>query len=684
MRSGLSWLLASRRRVVFITLAALLVLDLGRSVYARVGYVAPVATWQPSPSAYADIAWPPGSDLPANAPLGQRVYMQHCQVCHGPDGRGNGPAAPSLIPRPRDFTLGQFKYKTTPAGQPPSDTDLMAVVANGLQASAMPYWKDLLSADELRAVVDYVKSLSPAFAGAAPQAVAVPPETPNDNASVARGQALFTAQGCVACHGPDGKGGILLADAKGYPVISRDLTAPWTFRGGSAPEQIWMRITTGLAPGPMPSFADKTTPAERWDLAHDVQSLARVAPWAPGGTLGGPGQQADPALRGAYLIHAEMCGLCHTQINATGIYRDDAYLAGGMRVEVYPHGVLVIRNLTSDPTSGLGNWSVDEITNAFRNGRARGRVLNVFDMPWANLHNLSDTDAVAIATYLKTKLPPVTHQIPAPLRYGVVETIIEKLIRPLPAAPPTVLTFANGDFAQSGGLPRDWPQRLLDSAQWLVLALGVIGFVYAAPPGRRLPRRPLGWVLAALGALGLGACGLIGAAVYRLPQLEVIPPEILASGAAPTAPVPDPASLKTPEQAALVARGRYLYSVASCALCHGDGSGGSKISWRPFGTLWSRNITPDPTTGIGKWSDAEIERAIRSGVSHNGRALHWQGMIWDHASNWDEEDLRSIVAYLHTLPAVVKKIPDPTPPSANDCAVYTFWLTPSVTPGCKS
>ena len=114
----------------------------------------------------------------------------------------------------------------------------------------------------------------------------------------------------------------------------------------------------------------------------------------------------------------------------------------------------------------------------------------------------------------------------------------------------------------------------------------------------------------------------------------------------------------------------------------GDGSGGSKISWRPFGTLWSRNITPDLTTGIGQWSDAEIERAIRSGVSRNGRALHWQGMIWDHASNWDEDDLRSIVAYLHTLPPVVKKIPDPTPPSADDCAVYTFWLTASITPGC--
>ena len=70
-------------------------------------------------------------------------------------------------------------------------------------------------------------------------------------------------------------------------------------------------------------------------------------------------------------------------------------------------------------------------------------------------------------------------------------------------------------------------------------------------------------------------------------------------------------------------------------------------------------------------------------MSRDGRALHWQGMIWDHASNWDEEDLRSIVAYLRALPPVVNKVPDPVPPSAADCAVYTFWLTPSTKPGCQ-
>ena len=171
----MSRLLASRRRVFFAALGLLLVLDVGRSILGRLGYAHPTATWQPDPAVYADLTWPPGADLAADVPLGRRVYAQRCAVCHGPDGRGNGPAAPSLIPRPRDFTLGQFKYKSTAAGQPPTEADLMHVVATGLPASAMPYWRDILDSVETRAVVAYVKSMSRGFERPAPAPLAVPP-----------------------------------------------------------------------------------------------------------------------------------------------------------------------------------------------------------------------------------------------------------------------------------------------------------------------------------------------------------------------------------------------------------------------------------------------------------------------------------------------------------------------------
>lgn len=676
MRNVVARFLGSRRRVLCVTLGLLIALDLGRSLFAHFGYREPVERWHPDPQRYAAIAWPPGSDQRSDAPRGALLYAQHCAVCHGPDGRGNGPAAPSLIPRPRDFTLGQFKYKSTPAADPPSDSDLMRVVDRGLKASAMPYFHDLLSQDDLQAIVQYIKQFSSVFEGHVARNLPVPQRAAASAQSIARGRELFESRGCPACHGEDGHQRTELRDSKGYPVIARDLTAPWTFRGGGEPEQIWLRLTTGV--GVMPSFADSTTASERWDIVNYVQSLSRTPPWEPGGQLDGPGQQRDLARRGAYLVHAEMCGLCHTMIDGAGIYRaDDYYLAGGMRVEAFPHGVLVSRNLTSDVATGLGGWSEAQIVEAMRNGRSGERVLNFFDMPWIYLHSLSDDDATAIARHLKS-LPPVQNLIPAPLRYGVIETALGKLGRQLPALPTTKLTFADQQFGQRSGPSRDWPQTWLQRGQVIVLALGVVAFVLAP---RRQPR-PSRFFAIASGAALLLICG-VGYFWYQLPLLGVIPPEKIVAGATAGIPEPIASAMRTKEQISLAARGRYLYTVASCALCHGnDGRGGLKISWKPMGTLWSRNITPDLDTGLGRWSDAQIARAIRSGVSRDGYVLHWQGMIWDHASNWDEEDIRALLVYLRAMPPVPNKVLADRAPSTDDCEVYTFWTSPSTVPGC--
>ena len=668
----------TRSRVVSVSIALLLLLDVGRSINARVGYAKPAELWQPDPAAYADLTWPPGADVPADRPLGARVYAKHCAVCHGPDGRGNGPAAPSMIPRPRDFTLGLFKYKSTPPGEPPTDADLEHVVSDGLAASAMPYFKDLLSEAEIRAVAAQVKSFSMAFQGAA-HPIDVPPRPPASPASVERGRAIYLSQGCVGCHGVDGAKGGYLQDARNYPVPVRDLSAPWTFRGGSDGAQVWLRLTTGLAGSSMPSLASALTPGERWDVVSYVESLARVAPWAPGGHLGGRGLQADLLRRGEYLVHAEMCGLCHTQVNRTGIYRDHRYLAGGMRIGAYPHGVFISRNLTSDPEEGVGRWTEAEVMNAFRNGRTPTRLLTLWGMPWFYLHYLTDADATAIARYLKT-LPLVHRRVPAPLHYGVVETVASKLTRKLPAANPTVLTYAEGDFSRSdaASLP-ELVQTTLADLQWAVLAVGAVAVLFAPRRSGR-PRRVWPAVLSVAGA---SLVGVVVWVVYGLPTLAFIPPEQIVAGATAGIPQPDLGRIPSPERRALVERGRYLYSVASCAFCHTpSGAGGLKVSARFFGTLWTRNITSDVRTGVGAWSDAEILRAIRSGVSRDGRVLHWQAMPWDHMSNWEEEDLRAILAYVRLLPAIDHAVPAPRPPSPDDCDVYTFWIASNTVPGC--
>lgn len=674
----------SRKRIVLVTFGLLLLLDVTRSLYARLGYADPVELWQPDPAHYADLVWPPGSDVLPDTPLGPRIYAKRCAVCHGPDGRGNGPAAPSLTPHPRDFTKGQFKYKSTPPGQPPTDEDLVRVITNGLTASAMPYWRDLLTEQEIREVVAHIKTLSPVFLKTVPRPLQISPHLPADAASLERGKAFFVGAGCSVCHGPDGRGMIPMKDTNGHTVISRDLSAPWTFRGGSTPEQIWLRITTGLAPSPMPPFETVLSPTQRWDVVNYVLSLARTAPWEPGGTLDGPGQSADPIKRGAYLIQAEMCGLCHTQINRTGIYRSDGfYLAGGMRVDMGAHGHLVSRNLTSDLTTGLGEWTNEQIIEALRNGHTPDRVLNVLDMPWNFLHALPDEDANAIASFLKS-LPPVRNRIPPPLHYGVLETLAVKLAHPRwPAFPPDVLTFVEGNFGQTGDVPsRGWLQAYLINAQWLILLLGIVAFVFTET---RDKQRGVGqrWKTAGIVFVILAAF-FLGWLVYHLPAVSFVPPERVARQFLDRIPAPNLSELPSPEQATLVKRGRLLFTVASCAFCHRpEGYGGLKISWKAFGSLWTRNITPDRKTGIGAWSDREIARAIRSGVTPDGRMLHWQGMIWDFASNWDEEDLRAIIAYLRTLPPVSKQIPSARPPADDDCDKYTFWINESDRPGCE-
>lgn len=306
-------------------------------------------------------------------------------------------------------------------------------------------------------------------------------------------------------------------------------------------------------------------------------------------------------------------------------------------------------------------------------------------MPWHFLHALKDDDAQAIAGYLKT-LTPVRNAVPPPLRYGIVETIIGKLTRPLPAALPETITFLDGNFGQSTSEPirRHLPQQVLIMAQWLVLGLGVVLFILSGPRERRWPRRPAGWILLMLGVAGVGVLAFVLRVIYEMPASSFIPPEVIAKPVLATIHEPDPTTFRNQEHAAMMMRGKYLFSIASCAMCHqGNGEGARKTSWAPAGTRWSRNISSHPVNGIGAWSDAAIARAIRSGVSANGRALHWQGMIWDLASNWDEEDVRSLIAYIRTLPPIDRKVPHPQPPSAEDCEKATIWAGENDLPGCR-
>jgi mono/diheme cytochrome c family protein len=91
------------------------------------------------------------------APRG--LYREHCVHCHGISGDGQGPTAVFLNPYPRDFRRGLFKFKSTPAAEPPTDEDLHRTLVQGIPGTAMPSFR-LLSEEERDALVHYVRYLS--------------------------------------------------------------------------------------------------------------------------------------------------------------------------------------------------------------------------------------------------------------------------------------------------------------------------------------------------------------------------------------------------------------------------------------------------------------------------------------------------------------------------------------------
>jgi mono/diheme cytochrome c family protein len=92
---------------------------------------------------------------------------------------------------------------------------------------------------------------------------------------------------------------------------------------------------------------------------------------------------------------------------------------------------------------------------------------------------------------------------------------------------------------------------------------------------------------------------------------------------------------------------------------------GSMTAWSgPWGTSFTANLTPDPETGTGKWSEQDFVATIRSG-RHLGRGRQLlPPMPWPNYAQMTDEDLGAVFAYLQSLPPVKNRVPDPIPPAA--------------------
>ncbi len=209
----------------------------------------------------------------ADQEAGREIYMKRCFWCHGEQGQGDGPSAVGMFPRPRDLVRADYRIRSTPHGQLPTDDDLDRVISRGLPGTPMPGWEGILTEDERRVLVTYVKSLSPRFASEKPDALTVP----GGAGSAERGKEIYKKARCFMCHGDGGRGdGELTTTLNfewGAPHTARDLTRGWTFKGGHEPGDIYLRITGGLNGTPMGPYQDLLSDQERWDLAHYIASL---------------------------------------------------------------------------------------------------------------------------------------------------------------------------------------------------------------------------------------------------------------------------------------------------------------------------------------------------------------------------------------------------------------------------
>ena len=140
----------------------------------------------------------------------------------------------------------------------------------------------------------------------------------------------------------------------------------------------------------------------------------------------------------------------------------------------------------------------------------------------------------------------------------------------------------------------------------------------------------------------------------RLVRKSILPSVVALASLASCAPafLPEPPS--RPDDVA-IQRGAYLAAAANCAGCHTDSAhggtrfAGGKAIDTPFGAYYSRNITPDPEHGIGRWSEAAFLRALRQGIAPDG-AHYFAAFPFPAFTGMTDRDVLDIFAYLRSQP----------------------------------
>jgi cytochrome c oxidase cbb3-type subunit 2 len=318
-------------------------------------------------------------DAGGHEDLGERLYGWNCMPCHGAEGRGDGPVSLRLGLRPRDFTRGAFKLKSSHPDEMPFDEDLFRSISAGFPQGAMPPFEDF-TAEERWALVDHVKSLAQVTledgrvirrfeAHPAKTRISIPPDS--SEGDPVQGSRLFVSVvQCARCHGERGRGdgpaAPGLRDEGDRPVAMPDFAqGRLSFKAGIQPEDVYRVLTTGMAGTAMPSFLSLAE-KDRRDLAAYVTGLFQ------------------PVRPGEELFLTLGCIHCHTVAKGRLVGPDLSGIAG-RRDRTW------LRRWLKDPPAMLA--SDDQ-------ARAMARE---YPVPMPSL-NLSEADVDQLVDYL-TSLP---------------------------------------------------------------------------------------------------------------------------------------------------------------------------------------------------------------------------------------------------------------------------------------
>jgi mono/diheme cytochrome c family protein len=239
---------------------------------------------------------------------GAAAFMRACRPCHGALGDGTGPQAVGMDPPPRDLRLGVVSFASVPAGSLWRDEDVVRIVRGGLAGTGMRAWKDIPD-DDLAAIVQFLKTLSPRFRDEVPgEPIAASPDpwAGREADGAARGRAVYHGLGrCQACHPAYATPAEVQAFARDAGVVAEPRASPArpvevrsdfgrtlratdfgvgplrAVRPASRTGDLYRSIAAGLGGTAMPTWKGALPEADLWALVHYVDALSRGGGTAP-------------------------------------------------------------------------------------------------------------------------------------------------------------------------------------------------------------------------------------------------------------------------------------------------------------------------------------------------------------------------------------------------------------------